>query len=430
LDFARANYTNPANLASAYERAAGSSYFSPEEQAGFQAQAQQTYAQKQQQDLERQYRDQAYSVRDPLRQSNIAFRDTERERLLQERDAGYKSIDDVWNKDLAVIEDLFSRKQIDSSQRSAMRRQANADRTAARDNMRGAYSAGRATISDLYGQNQAFIDETVASLMQGGYDPSRAYTLPVMDASGIRLSASYTPLFGSPTLAAPESRATALARAPETGSPASKMPADTLKRLFEQSQGFRSSDMPVAQTQASRDLGRLPVSAYGQAAPDLPFINRASQAPSVFDPALRPVLQPVFDPLRGLIQGPQAGVTPQFREGGEVSASKKDLDALPKFQAGGFVPLARILPSERQYLNQRIAEYDAYNQAIDDYNAAVQDYNTELVTIPGSLWAETFYRTYKQATPFAASAAAQNAPVVSFPGTTSTAPEAAQPSTP
>ena len=53
-----------------------------------------------------------------------------------------------------------------------------------------------------------------------------------------------------------------------------------------------------------------------------------------------------------------------------------------------------------------------------DYNAAVQDYNTELVTIPGSLWAATLYKSYKQATPFAASAAAQNAPVVSFPGST------------
>ena len=51
-----------------------------------------------------------------------------------------------------------------------------------------------------------------------------------------------------------------------------------------------------------------------------------------------------------------------------------------------------------------------------DYNSAVQDYNTELVTIPGSLWAATLYKTYKQATPFAASAAAQAAPVVSFPG--------------
>jgi hypothetical protein len=51
------------------------------------------------------------------------------------------------------------------------------------------------------------------------------------------------------------------------------------------------------------------------------------------------------------------------------------------------------------------------------------------VTIPGSLWAATFYRSYKQATPFAASAAAQNAPVVSFPGAAAPAPEAAQPGT-
>jgi LemA protein len=57
-----------------------------------------------------------------------------------------------------------------------------------------------------------------------------------------------------------------------------------------------------------------------------------------------------------------------------------------------------------------------------DYNAAVQEYNTELVTVPGSLWAATFYRSYKQATPFAASTAAQSAPVVSFPGANSAAP--------
>ncbi|HJT42799.1 MAG TPA: LemA family protein [Rhizomicrobium sp.] len=67
-----------------------------------------------------------------------------------------------------------------------------------------------------------------------------------------------------------------------------------------------------------------------------------------------------------------------------------------------------------------------------DYNAAVQDYNTELVTIPGSLWAATFYRSYKQATPFAASAAAQSAPSV-FPGAQQgappPAPQAAQPGT-
>jgi len=69
-----------------------------------------------------------------------------------------------------------------------------------------------------------------------------------------------------------------------------------------------------------------------------------------------------------------------------------------------------------------------------DYNAAVQDYNTELVTVPGSLWAATFYRSYKQATPFAASTAAQSAPVVSFPGANSAAPPpapaAAQPGAP
>jgi LemA protein len=68
-----------------------------------------------------------------------------------------------------------------------------------------------------------------------------------------------------------------------------------------------------------------------------------------------------------------------------------------------------------------------------DYNAAVQDYNTELVTLPGSIWAATFYKSYKQATPFAASTAAQSAPVVSFPGATSSAPApspgAAQPGT-
>jgi LemA protein len=51
-----------------------------------------------------------------------------------------------------------------------------------------------------------------------------------------------------------------------------------------------------------------------------------------------------------------------------------------------------------------------------DYNAAVQDYNTELVTIPGSLWAATMYKSYKQALPFNAAASAQTAPVVSFPG--------------
>src|SRR3984957_7887188 len=62
-----------------------------------------------------------------------------------------------------------------------------------------------------------------------------------------------------------------------------------------------------------------------------------------------------------------------------------------------------------------------------DYNSAVQDYNTELVTIPGSLWAATMYKSYKQAQPFQATAAAQSAPVVSFPAASAPAPAPASP---
>ena len=67
-----------------------------------------------------------------------------------------------------------------------------------------------------------------------------------------------------------------------------------------------------------------------------------------------------------------------------------------------------------------------------DYNTSVQDYNTELVTLPGSLWASTMYKSYKQATPFAASAAAQSAPMVKFDNSSAPAPSpaAAQPGTP
>jgi LemA protein len=49
-----------------------------------------------------------------------------------------------------------------------------------------------------------------------------------------------------------------------------------------------------------------------------------------------------------------------------------------------------------------------------DYNAAVQDYNTELRTFPGVIWAKTLYSSQKPAQQFAASAAAQSAPVVNF----------------
>ncbi len=58
-----------------------------------------------------------------------------------------------------------------------------------------------------------------------------------------------------------------------------------------------------------------------------------------------------------------------------------------------------------------------------DYNAAVQAYNTTLVTLPGSLWASIVHRSYKQASPFVASAAAQQAPTVDFNNTMMMAPQ-------
>jgi len=57
-----------------------------------------------------------------------------------------------------------------------------------------------------------------------------------------------------------------------------------------------------------------------------------------------------------------------------------------------------------------------------DYNAAVQDYNTELRTFPGVIWASTLYKNQKPAVQFAASAAAQSAPVVNFNGPAATQP--------
>ena len=64
-----------------------------------------------------------------------------------------------------------------------------------------------------------------------------------------------------------------------------------------------------------------------------------------------------------------------------------------------------------------------------DYNAAVQDYNTELRTFPGVIWATTIYKSQKPAVQFAASAAAQSAPVVNFnpPAAPATQPAPARP---
>ena len=52
--------------------------------------------------------------------------------------------------------------------------------------------------------------------------------------------------------------------------------------------------------------------------------------------------------------------------------------------------------------------------SVRDYNGSVQDYNTTLRTFPTVLWAKTLYGSQKEAQPFAATAAAQTAPSVSF----------------
>ena len=57
-----------------------------------------------------------------------------------------------------------------------------------------------------------------------------------------------------------------------------------------------------------------------------------------------------------------------------------------------------------------------------DYNEAVRDYNTSLRTFPTILWAKTFYSGSKPMELFAASAAAQDAPTVSFDQPAATAP--------
>ena len=49
-----------------------------------------------------------------------------------------------------------------------------------------------------------------------------------------------------------------------------------------------------------------------------------------------------------------------------------------------------------------------------DYNEAVRRYNTEIRTFPGSIWAKTVHSWAEPAQQFQASAAAQNAPTVSF----------------
>ena len=63
-----------------------------------------------------------------------------------------------------------------------------------------------------------------------------------------------------------------------------------------------------------------------------------------------------------------------------------------------------------------------------DYNESVRDYDTTLRTLPGSLWAGSFYRSAKPMQLFEATATSQSAPKVSF--TPPAAPTAATPAAP
>ena len=62
------------------------------------------------------------------------------------------------------------------------------------------------------------------------------------------------------------------------------------------------------------------------------------------------------------------------------------------------------------------------NVTRQDYNEAVRAYNTSLVTLPTSIWANTFYKSYKPMQMFQAAAGAQTAPTVSFEPTPAPAP--------
>lgn len=102
---------------------------------------------------------------------------------------------------------------------------------------------------------------------------------------------------------------------------------------------------PGAMTQAGRDLGNL----YPGSRPmDLgfqqnPFVMPSGQLPMQY-----------------------------FSQGGSVA--RRELDALPGYQAGGPVSLGRILPSERKFMDQTRAEYDQYNKGVAGYNTAYDKY--------------------------------------------------------
>jgi LemA protein len=106
-----------------------------------------------------------------------------------------------------------------------------------------------------------------------------------------------------------------------------------------------------------------------------------------------------------------------------------DPQAVARFQAaqdGLSSALSRLLVVTENYPQLRTNENflglqdqiegteNQINVARRDYNEAVRRLNTEMRTFPGSIWANTVHGGVERATPFQASAAAQQAPRVNF----------------
>lgn len=141
------------------------------------------------------------------------------------------------------------------------------------------------------------------------------------------------------------------------------------------------------QSEAARDLSRLGPPGTSPYAPSkdffqgMPSFTRGPLSP-VTEPIRQPLI-PVSEPLGAAPSPGFSAVVPDFtrlpafatqgfKRGGSVS--RRELDALPGYQAGGLALLPRVLPSERKFMDERLAEYDVYNKGVEGYNTAYDKY--------------------------------------------------------
>jgi len=154
-----------------------------------------------------------------------------------------------------------------------------------------------------------------------------------------------------------------MAEARPTGSFGGEVPArarEELLRLYEQQtprSPYAMSPLPQQpQFQQPQPQFQQPQPQFQQPQFQQPFFN-APQPGFSFAP------QPDFSRPFG------------FQQGGSVS--KRELDSLPGYRAGGgvgFSPVSRALPSERKFIDERLGEYEAYNREVEPYNQALEDY--------------------------------------------------------